>query len=111
VTDPETTFDSLLDQLGRCPNIPEGILEYCAFRYEKGIEEFVDEEGNPLYLSRDNCIEGMEEAADGVNYAIMESLKRAAEGKEDKRELALDAAYHFAMAYSVLTRLRAVADG
>lgn len=110
MTDPETTFESLLTQLSRCPGVSDEVLDECQRRYEIGIDEFVDDEGRPLYLSRDNCSEGMEEAADGINYAIMESLRRAARGQEDKRELALQAAHHFAMAHWVLIRLRAV-DG
>ena len=86
------------------------MLDQCERRYEIGIDLFVDDEGQPLYLNRDNAAEGQEEAADGINYAIFEALKRAAEGKEDKRDLALAAAHHFALAHWQLMRLRA-ADG
>ena len=108
--DPETTFTSLLTQLSRCPGVSDEVLDQCQDRYDIGITLFVDEDGQPLYLNRDNCAEGQEEAADGINYAIMESLRRAAHGHEDRRELALAAAHHFALAHWMLTRLQAV-DG
>lgn len=108
--DPETTFESLLTQLSRCPGVSDEVLDQCERRFDAGIDLFVDGEGKPQYLHRDNAAEGMEEAADGVNYSIMECLKRDAEGKETKRDLALQAAHHFALAHWALMRLRA-ADG
>lgn len=110
MTDPETTFESLLTQLSHCPGVSDEVLDQCERRFDQGLDLFVDGEGQPLYLTRDNAIEGQEEAADGINYAIMESLKRAAAGKEDKRDIALQAAHHFALAHWALMRLRAV-DG
>lgn len=110
MTDPETTFESLLTQLSHCPGVSDEVLDQCERRYELGVDAFVDEGGQPLFLSRDNAAEGQEEAADGINYAIMEAVKRAAGGKEDKRDLALAAAHHFALAHWHLMRLRAV-DG
>ena len=110
MTDPETTFESLLTQLSHCPGVTDEVLDQCERRYDAGVDLFVDGEGKPQYLHRDNAAEGQEEAADGINYAIFEALKRAAEGKEDKRDLALQAAHHFALAHWALMRLRAV-DG
>jgi len=108
--DPETTFESLLTQLSRCPGVSDEVLDQCERRFDAGIDLFVDGDGNPQYLHRDNAAEGQEEAADGINYAVMECLKRSAEGKEEKRDLALQAAHHFALAHWALMRLRA-ADG
>lgn len=110
MTDPETTFESLLAQLSHCPGVSDEVLDQCERRFDAGVDLFVDGEGRPLYLNRDNAAEGQEEAADGINYAIMESLRRAANGQEDKRDLALAAAHHFALAHWQLMRLRAT-DG
>ena len=110
MTDPETTFESLLTQLSHCPGVSDEVLDQCERRFDQGIDLFVDADGNPQYLHRDNAAEGQEEAADGINYAIMEALKRSSQGKEDKRDLALAAAHHFALAHWQLMRLRA-ADG
>lgn len=58
------------------------------------------------YLGRDCAFEGMEEAADGPNYAAMELL-RARRAKEDEEwALALTAAHHFALAYQALAAMR-----
>jgi hypothetical protein len=108
--DPETTFTSLLTQLSRCPGVSDEVLDQCQDRYDAGITTFISPDGQPAYLTRDNAAEGMEEAADGINYAVMESLRRAANGQEDKRDLALSAAHHFALAHWALMRLQAV-DG
>ncbi len=108
--DPETTFESLLTQLSRCPGVSDQVLDQCQDRYDAGIDTFVGPDGRPAYLTRDNAAEGQEEAADGINYAVMESLRRDANGQEDKRELALAAAHHFALAHWMLARLQAV-DG
>lgn len=110
MNDPEASFESLLGQLSNCPGVSKEVLDQCQGRYDAGREQFRDEDGRPLYLNRDNAAEGQEEAADGINYAIMECLRRASEGKEHKRDLALSAAHHFAMAHFALMRLRA-ADG
>ena len=106
MTDPEVTFESLIAQLSECPDVEAAVLDHCRERYEAVKAIFVDEAGAPLYLTRDNAQEGMEEAADGINYAVMESLKRAAVGKEERRETALSAAHHFALAYLYLARLQ-----
>jgi hypothetical protein len=103
-------FESFMEQLSRTPAVTEYFIAQCVARYQAGIDEFVDEEGSPLYLTRDNCAEGLEEAADGANYAIMESLKRFEEGKDEKRDLALKAAHLFAQAHFTLLQLQG-ADG
>ena len=111
MTDEEMNcFESFMEQLSRTPAVTEYFIAQCVARYQAGIDEFVDEEGNPLYLTRDNCVEGLEEAADGANYAMMESLKRFDEGKDEKRDLALKAAHLFAQAHFTLLQLQG-ADG
>jgi hypothetical protein len=100
VSSDSETFDSLLDQLARCPSVSPSFIDLCRNRQRSGIDEFGD-----AYLTRDNIAEGLEEACDGANYAIFETMRRAHVGKDDKVALALEAAHHFAIAYSTLVNL------
>lgn len=61
------------------------------------------------YLSRDNALEGTEEAADLANYAFFEVLKARRNGEDEEEALAyaLEAAYHAAKAHQALLRMRA----
>lgn len=63
------------------------------------------------YLDRDNVAEGAEEAADGVLYALLDTLRAKREGEDENIDLALTAAWHFAEAYQTLLCLRAKRGG
>ena len=58
------------------------------------------------YLTRDNPAEGMEEAADGMIYSFLESLKDRRAGEPEVDFDLLDAARHFALAHEALVRRR-----
>lgn len=93
-------FDEYLDQLGEAPTVPDYFVDQCRLRQRRGNGVF----GN-RYIFRHNAVEGMEEAADGANYAIFESLKRGYEGRDDKRALCLEIAHTFAKAHALLAQL------
>lgn len=93
-------YDDYLDQLAAAPTVPDYFVTQCRERQRRGNGIF----GN-RYIFRPNAVEGMEEAADGANYAIFESLKRGHEGRDDKRALCLEIAHTFAKAHRLLAQL------
>lgn len=60
------------------------------------------------YLDRDNAAEALEEAADGINYCLMEQLRyERAGGDEHAKADLYEAAHYFALAYGALQHARA----
>lgn len=80
---------------------------HCEQREEAGREEFGD-----AYLYRDNAAEGLEEAADGLNYCHFVVERTRAEGGDVERaqHLATIAAQHFFLAHQALQQLRHPTD-
>lgn len=89
-----------LARLAALPEVSTEFLEQCYAREVAGREYF-----GLKFLNRDNAPEGMEEAADGANYAFFEILKSRRENGPDKEDRALRAAYHFAMAWNELRQM------
>lgn len=69
-----------------------------------------EREGRRLYghqhLSRDNAVDGTEEAADGAVYSHFLLLKARRERREEPTAAAFEAARYFALAHQALLRAR-----
>lgn len=89
------------------------IHDYAGFRQHAEAREFAGRTKFGLaYLSKDNCADGLEEAADGGNYSFFEIHKARREGEDpDITALCLDAAYHFAQAHASLRQAMASRAG
>lgn len=106
-------LSEFLDHLGRA--VPElahssepqpdwlAFRRECEARERAGREEFGDD-----WLYRDNAAAGMEEAADGANYAHFEAERIRANGGDydEALQLATIAADHFYRAHEALQALR-----
>lgn len=114
------TLTEFLDYLARA--IPElahleeppadwlAFRRHCEHREEAGRAEFGDE-----YLRRDNAAEGLEEAADGLNYchfAVERARHEGHEGHEVAKalQLAAIAGHHFYQAHQALAELQRPTD-
>lgn len=86
------------------PEAPEWLDEY--ERFTRAREAWGREHFGHRHLSRDNPLDGMEEAADGALYAFFDILQDRRAGDEEEWGLALTAAKHFAEAYHALKMLR-----
>lgn len=80
----------------------ESFRLHCAQRELAGREEF-----GYVYLSRNNPVEAMEEAADGALYSYFDTLVARREGDDtpERESWAYLAASHFARAHYALRRL------
>ena len=97
----DETLAEFQTEVAKLPGVTPGILIDSLNRERAGRVEF-----GLKYLGRDNCAEGLEEAADGFNYAFFDWLNdRRAGAREIDPEL-LTAAHHFALAYAALERKR-----
>jgi hypothetical protein len=93
-------FAEFFDHLGACPDVPPGFVEHCRIRERAGRDLFGDE-----YLRRDNELEATEEAADFAIYMMLFLLRRRAEGREEDRSRALEAARHVAIGWRLALEL------
>lgn len=97
-------YDALERTVPSWPTVPQWLKD---FRLHAEARERA---GRPIFgqaaLSRDNVADGHEEAADGANYAMYETLVAIRSGNDVELDLALSAAKHFAEAYNDLTKLR-----
>lgn len=79
-----------------------------SFPYFRQLAEAREQAGRPLfglrYLTRDNVMDGAEEAADGANYALFEMLQQRHHGNDPADDLIYDAARHFALAFAALAQ-------
>ena len=91
---------SLFDQLADLPDVEPSFIEHCRHRETAGRDEF-----GHAFLDRENCLEGLEEAADLAIYSELHLLRCRREGKREQTELALEAARLAALAYVALARL------
>jgi hypothetical protein len=89
------------------------IPDYQAIRDHAEAREFAGREKFGMrYLSRDNCSEALEEAADGLNYVWFEEhrLRRTAPDPDVSAWL-MNAAYFFSMAHQALRQAMAAREG
>jgi len=98
----DSTFSDFLRQLSPLPGVTGRVVQHSQARERAGRTEFGLE-----YLSRNNPLEGQEEAADGLNYSFFETLKDIRAGEQEIDPDLLDAAHHFALAHAALDRRRA----
>jgi hypothetical protein len=96
----------LLDQVraifpGKPPPNWQEFVRWCNDREFRGRDLF-----GLSYLDKDNCLEGMEEAADGANYAMFDVLRARRQGTHTDDALALTAVYHAFELFDALARLR-----
>lgn len=118
-TSNDKTMGAFLHSLGRVLDETPGMLPadeneawqqfraHCESRELAGRKRF----GHSL-LARKNIWEAREEAADGLNYLIFQSLVDRREGNENEdRDLLLTAAYHFYEAYETLLRIQSLRHG
>lgn len=79
----------------------------CEAREEAGRDHFQD-----AWRTRDNAAEGLEEAADGLNYCHFAVERTRAEGGdvEQAQHLAIIAGHHFYMAHQALAKLQHPTD-
>lgn len=89
------------------------IPDYETFRAHAAAREYAGRQKfGYQYLSRDNAADGLEEAADGANYAFFELHKmHRTEYDQDSAALLLDAAYHFAQAHHSLRQAISSREG
>ena len=88
-------------EVAKLPSVNAGILIDSHRRERAGRVEF-----GLKYLGRDNAAEGLEEAADGLNYAYFCWLNDRRAGTEEIDPDLLTAAHHFALAHQALERRR-----
>lgn len=86
------------NRLRTIPDTPTEALDHAYQRTVAGRKEFGLE-----YLTRENCAEGREESADGVNYSMYHWLKGRRYGVEEINPHLLSAARHFALAHRDLS--------
>ena len=96
----DRTFNEFFDQLADLPDVEPSFIEHCRHRETAGRDEF-----GHAFLDRDNCLEGLEEAADLAIYSELHLLRCRREGRREQTELALEAARLAALAYVALARL------
>ncbi len=101
-TSNDATVAEFFDRLEECfpgetPAWVQIFRRHCEARELAGRDTFGYE-----FLARNNPAEGLEEAADGANYAFFDILQSRRDGDEEEWALALTAAYHFAHAYRAL---------
>jgi hypothetical protein len=97
----DETLAAFQTEVARLPGVTPGILIDSHRRERAGRDEF-----GLRYLGRDNCAEGLEEAADLLNYAFFQWLNDRRAGVEEIDPDLLDAAHHAALAYAALERKR-----
>jgi hypothetical protein len=97
----DETLAAFQTEVARLPGVTPGILIDSHRRERAGRDEF-----GLKYLGRDNCAEGLEEAADLLNYAFFTWLNDRRAGVEEIDPDLLDAAHHAALAYAALERKR-----
>jgi hypothetical protein len=97
----DETLAAFQTEVARLPGVTPGILIDSHRRERAGRDEF-----GLKYLGRDNCAEGLEEAADLLNYAFFQWLNDRRAGVEEIDPDLLDAAHHAALAYAALERKR-----
>lgn len=104
-------FDQLEDGIrGQSPKRPPGFIAFrrhCEARERAGREEF-----GLGYLSRDNCIEALEEGADLAIYMVLDAVRHEhLYGEDADRALALSAALDAFRAYEKVRELAAKRRG
>jgi hypothetical protein len=83
------------------------LCEFREFRAQAEAREFAGrEEFGRRYLSRDNCTDATEEAADLANYAMFDIAQARNFGQEEEWALALTAAKYAALAHRYARALR-----
>jgi hypothetical protein len=97
----DTTLAEFQAEVAKLPGVTPGIFTDSFRRERAGRVEF-----GLKYLGRDNCAEGLEEAADGFNYACFAWLNDRRAGTEAIDPELLTAAHHFALAHAALERKR-----
>jgi len=97
----DETLAAFQKEVAKLPGVTPGILIDSHRRERAGRKEF-----GLKYLGRCNPTEGLEEAADGLNYAFFDWLNDRRAGVEEIDSDLLDAAHHFALAYAALERKR-----
>lgn len=95
--DSDENFERFAQFLRAVPGLPEAAIAHAHRRLVAGRAEF-----GLTYLTRDDCREGQEEAADGHNYAFFEWLRDRRHGVEEIHPSLLMAARCFAEAYQHL---------
>lgn len=99
----DSNIKAFFDELSEVPGIDPAFVRVCIDREKEGRSEY-----GMRYLgsNRSNPMEAVEEAADLAIYSYLHLLKCERDGTPEKREYAITAAYHAAMAYSALMSLR-----
>lgn len=99
----DATIGEFFDRLAEYPGLGN------ILRFRRQCEER-EHAGRGLYghrhLARDAVGEGLEEAADGANYAHFLILESRRAGVEEPTSAAFEAAWHFARAHAALLRAR-----
>ncbi len=101
-----TDLPGTLDPEGEPSSVFRHFRDNCLAREGRGRDHF-----GYTFMGRNNAIEGLEEAADGTNYAFMEVLRARRAGAEEFQDIAATAAYHFFKAYEQLTLLHNKRNG
>jgi hypothetical protein len=97
----DETFAEFFGMLADLPGFSTQSIRQAQEREQAGRFSFGME-----YIGRDNCGEGLEEAADGMNYAFFDWLNDRRKGIEDIDPDLLDAVHHFSLAHAALQRKR-----
>jgi hypothetical protein len=91
---------------GKSPPWWQEFVRECSAREFRGRSVFGFQ-----FMENDNAAEGMEEAADGANYAMYEIIKARRFGTHTDESLALTAVLHAYELYAALAALRAKHHG
>lgn len=75
--------------------------DYCLAREAAGRDAF-----GYRFMDRDNCIDGIEEAVDGANYAMFDIIKARKTGEHIDESAALTAVYHAWKLYEALILMK-----
>ena len=97
----DETFAEFFGMLADLPGFSSQSIRQAQERERLGRDEF-----GMKYLGRDNCGEGLEEAADGMNYAFFDWLNDRRQGINEIDTDLLEAVHHFSMAHAALQRKR-----
>jgi len=90
-----------LTELAKQPGPTAPAIRHAQKRERSGRTEF-----GLSYIGRDNDLEALEEAGDGIAYAYLSWLNDRRAGTDDIDPNLLDAAHHFAQAHAALERRR-----
>lgn len=99
-------FERSIKESGEIPEGWDAFKQMCLARELTGRDAF-----GLRFHGRDNCLDGLEEATDGANYALFDIIKARRTGEHIDRSLALTAVYHAWKLFVALSAMRAKRDG